>query len=128
MKVFILPFAKITLLHKSIAEVVINDDVIMDAEMVEVYHDFLLSNLVAPFSLLINKEHAYSYTFDAQVKIANLKEINCMAVVLYNFSAEMGTKVLIDLNKGNNWNIKIFREREEALDWLKFNQNNKSAM
>ncbi|WP_204346279.1 hypothetical protein [Psychroserpens algicola] len=118
MKVFILPFGKIKILNPHIAEVIINEGVVMNSEDVDAYHDFLLSNLEAPFSLLVNKENSYTYTFDAQIKIAGLEEIQCMAVVLYNYNAEMATKILIDLNKGNNWNIKLFKDRDEALNWL----------
>ena len=50
--------------------------------------------------------------------IANLKEIDSMAVVIHSKVTEMATKVLINLNKGNNWNISLFRTRSEALNWL----------
>jgi hypothetical protein len=54
--------------------------------MVKQYHEFLLSNLVSLFSLLINKVNTYTYDFDAQVNLATLKEINVMAVVAYTRS------------------------------------------
>ncbi|MFV1985405.1 MAG: hypothetical protein ACC657_17790, partial [Thiohalomonadales bacterium] len=79
-----LPFAKIIILDDNIAEVMVNEGVTMDVEMVEQYHEFLLSHLRAPFSLLINKVNSYTYDFDAQNKLATLKEINAMAVVAYN--------------------------------------------
>jgi len=95
MKVFLLPFGKIKILQSNIAEVIINDGVVIDLEMVYTYRHLLQSHLEAPFSLL---------------------------------SAEMATQIVMDINKHNNWNIKIFRERKEALDWLYLNQNNKNAM
>ncbi|MEH6536509.1 MAG: hypothetical protein V7719_08965 [Psychroserpens sp.] len=129
MKVFILPFGKIKILESNIAELIINDTVVIDAEMVYAYRNLLQSHLVAPFSLLINKEHGYSYTFDAQVAMGELNDVIAFrAVVVYSQSAEMATQIVMDINKSNNWNIKIFRERQAALDWLLFNQNNKSAM
>ena len=78
-----LPFAKIIILRDDIAEVMINDGVRMNQEMVEQYHDFLLSHLRAPFSLLVNKINSYTYDFHAQEKLATLKEINAMAVVTF---------------------------------------------
>ncbi|MEM5565247.1 hypothetical protein WNY78_09030 [Psychroserpens sp. AS72] len=128
MKVFILPFGKINIIHNTIAEVIINEGVVMDLDMVNQYHDFLLQNLKSPFSLLVNKENSYSYKFDAQLKIANLSEIKSMAVVIYNLSADMATQILIDINKGNDWNIKLFNERQMALDWLLFDDNKKNAV
>lgn len=129
MKVFLLPFGKIKILQSNIAEVIINDGVVIDLEMVYTYRHLLQSHLEAPFSLLINKEHGYSYTFDAQVAMGEMSHIIAFrAVVVYSQSAEMATQIVMDINKHNNWNIKIFRERKEALDWLYLNQNNKNAM
>jgi hypothetical protein len=129
MKVFILPFGKIKILESNIAEIIINDGVVIDAEMVATYRKLLQAHLKPPFSLLINKENGYSYTFDAQVAMGELStNIAFRAVVVYSQSAEMGTRIVMDINKKNNWNIKIFKERQEALDWLLSAQNNKSAM
>lgn len=128
MKVYILPFGKINIIHNSIAEVIINEGVVMDIDMVTHYHDFLIENLESPFSLLINKENSYSYKFDAQLKIANLSEVQSMAVVIYNLSAEMATQILINLNKGNDWDIKLFKDRQVALDWLHHCVNNRNAL
>jgi hypothetical protein len=113
-----LPFAKIIILRDDIAEVMIDDGVIMDLAMVEQYHDFLLSHLRAPFSLLVNKVNAYSYDFDAQEKLATLKEINAMAVVAYNRVTKIATENLASFPRGVKWNLRIFSDREEALAWL----------
>ena len=50
-----LPFAKIIILQDDLAEVLIDEGVVMNAQMVAQYHEFLLSHLQAPFALLINK-------------------------------------------------------------------------
>lgn len=129
MKVFILPFGKIKILGSNIAEVVINEAVVIDSEMVNAYRNLLQSQLEEPFSLLINKENGYSYSYDAQVAMGEMSDIIAFrAVVVYSQSAEMATQIVMNINKHNNWNIKIFKERQEALDWLLLNQNNKSAM
>lgn len=113
-----LPFAKIIILHDDIAEVMINDGVEMDAEMVQQYHDFLLSHLHAPFSLLINKVNAYTYNFQAQEKLATLKEINAMAVVAYNRVTKITTETLASYPRDVKWNLEIFSNRDDALAWL----------
>ncbi len=118
MKVFKLSFATINIIHDCLAEVIINDGVEMNVAMVEAYHNFLLDHLTPPFSLLVNKINPYSYTFEAQVEIASLKEIDHMAVVIYNSSSKMATNILIQLNKTHDWNIELFNNREEAMDWL----------
>jgi hypothetical protein len=113
-----LPFAKIIILRDDIAEVMINDGVIMDLAMVDQYHDFLLSHLRAPFSILVNKIHSYTYDFDAQEKLATLKEINAMAVVAYNPVTEITTEILASYPRNVKWNLRIFSNRDDALAWL----------
>jgi hypothetical protein len=113
-----LPFAKVIVLRDDIAEVMINDGVIMDIAMVEQYHDFLLTHLRAPFSLLVNKVNAYSYDFNAQEKLATLKEINAMAVVAYNRVTEITTETLASYPRNVKWNLRVFSNRDDALAWL----------
>ncbi len=113
-----LPFAKIIILRDDIAEVMINDGVRMNEEMVEQYHDFLLSHLRAPFSLLINKINSYTYDFHAQENLATLKEINAMAVVAYNRVTKITTETLASYPRDVKWNLEIFSNRDDALAWL----------
>ena len=127
MKVFILPFGKINLINPRIAEIIINEGVVLDKSEVQAYHNLLRSHLQSPFSVLINKEHGYSYTFEAQLEMGKLKDIVCRAVVVYNQSAEMATQIIMNLNKDKNWNIRLFRDRQAALDWLHLDINNRNA-
>lgn len=113
-----LSFAKIIILREDIAEVIINDGIEMNAEMVDEYHNFLLSHLHAPFSLLINKVNSYTYDFQAQEKLATLKEINAMAVVAYNRATRISTEMLATFPRNVDWNLRIFSNRDEALAWL----------
>ena len=113
-----LSFAKIIILRDDIAEVMINDGVRMNEEMVEQYHDFLLSHLRAPFSLLVNKINSYTYDFHAQEKLATLKEINAMAVVAYNRVTKITTETLASYPRDVKWNLEIFSNRDDALAWL----------
>jgi hypothetical protein len=122
MDLYELSFAKIIILDDNIAEVVVNEGVTMDVEMVEQYHEFLLSHLRAPFSLLINKVNSYTYDFDAQNKLATLKEINAMAVVAYNQITRLITESLASYPREVRWNLKVFSNRDEALAWLLSNQ------
>lgn len=113
-----LSFAKIIILRDDIAEVMINHGVTMDMAMVGQYHDFLLSHLRAPFSLLVNKVNPYTYDFDAQEKLATLKEIKAMAVIAYNRVTEITTETLASYPRNVKWNLRIFSNRDEALAWL----------
>ena len=118
MDLYELRFGKIILLSNNIAEVIINESVEMDEAMVDEYHEFLIAHLHAPFCLLINKINSYSYDFAAQMNLATIQQIKAMAVVAYNRVAESATVSLIDTPRKVGWNIKIFPNREEALQWL----------
>ncbi len=119
-----LSFGEITLLREDIAEVIVNDGIEMTLEMVDEYHEFLLSHLKTPFSLLINKIHSYSYEFLAQRKLAVLKEIHSMAVVSYSSSTKHATLALADgINRDIPWNLEIFNDKDSALHWIESQQN-----
>ncbi|OUR99467.1 hypothetical protein A9Q86_12940 [Flavobacteriales bacterium 33_180_T64] len=128
MNVFILPFGKISILESNIAEIVINDGVIMDEEKIIISQELIKTHLQIPFSFLVNKEHTYSYTFEAQLAMGNLKGILSIAAVIKHQRAEIATKIIRDVNRHENWNIKFFRERTAALDWLQSTQNNKRTL
>ena len=64
-------FGSIIILHDNVAEVIINEGVELTLEMINEYHDFLLTNLSSPFFLLVNKIHSYTYSFEAQMHLLN---------------------------------------------------------
>ncbi len=119
MNSYTLPFATINILREDIAEVIINDGVEMDLSMVNEYHEFLLSHLKSPFSLLVNKQNSYAYDFEAQQKVGALNEINAISVVVYNDLSELAQNAL-SLNMGTDVSEKmnIFSDRSEALKRL----------
>ena len=119
MKTHQLSFAKIIIIKDNLAEVIVDDGVLIDLKKVGEYHEFLLTHLRAPFSLLVNKKHSYTYTFKAQIEIASLNQIKAMAVVVEGFNAKKSTDFLISMNNmSRSWNIQTFMLREEALVWL----------
>ncbi len=118
MKDYRLSFATVTMLKDNIAEVIVDEGVIVSEFMVVEFHDFLRENVQAPFGLLINKKNAYSYTFEAQKSIVNMDEIKAMAVIYKTKGGLISTQMLINLNRPNNWNIKLFQDRHHALDWI----------
>ncbi len=118
MKTYKLSFGCITILKSNIAEVIIDEGILMDLKMVDAYHSFLIAKLEAPFLLLINKKHAYTYTFEAQKAIMNIPLVKAMAVVTDVYFSKLATDVLININRGSEWNIKTFDRHEEALKWL----------
>ena len=118
MKTYNLSFGVITLLKANLAEVVIDEGIVFDMKMVKEYHAFLIEKLEVPISLLINKKHSYTYTFEAQKSIVNKDIVKSMAVVTHAYVSKLATDVLINMNRDNGWNIAMFKSREDALGWL----------
>lgn len=113
-----LSFGKIILLRDDIAELQIDDGYVVTTTAVEQFHDFLRAHLRAPFSLLVNKINAYSYTYPAQQRVATLKELNATAVVVYTQAAKLSVETVAAYPREQDWNLKIFSDRNDALAWL----------
>ncbi|WDE97635.1 hypothetical protein PQO03_17550 [Lentisphaera profundi] len=118
MKVHKLHFGKIIILHEDMAEVIINEGVELSLDMINQYHAFLLDNLRAPFSLLVNKIHSYTYSFEAQLQLLNLKELNFLSVVSYTRISELSTQLLAKIPRKEKWDLQIFKDRDKAYRWL----------
>lgn len=124
MELHVLKFAKIIILRPDIAEVIIDDNVVMTLGMVNEYHEFLIKHLQTPFSLLINKINEYSYEFQAQLLIGNIPEIHAMAVVSYTRKSAITTHLLANTTPRTKvWNLSVFNQREIALEWLEEQQD-----
>lgn len=125
-----LSFGYINLLSNNIAEVIVNNNVVMTLEMVEEYDAFLMSHFHERFGLLINKINQYSYTFEAKLNICSVAGLSAMAVVLYNLENKESTNNLINIRKVDNWNIKQFSGLElgwqQGLSWLKHELSEKA--
>ena len=113
-----LSFGEIIILKENLAEVIVDDGVEMDMDMVEEYHDFLLSYLSKPILLLVNKKHSYSYTGEAQLNIADLEEIKAIGVVSYSKPAMSSTTLLNSIPREHPWTLKLFDDKKTALHWL----------
>ena len=118
MKTYKLSFGSIAILKANLAEVIIDEGVVMDMKVVEQYHAFLTEKLEIPMALLINKKYSYTYTFEAQKSIVNKDIVKTLAVVTHAYVSKLATDILINMNRDNGWNIKMFKNREEALEWL----------
>ncbi len=118
MKEYKLAFGTIIILEEQLAEVIIDEGVVIDEVVLDICHDFLLSYFKASFSILLNKKNSYSYTFEAQKILFNLKEVHRVAVLAATSGAYMSAETLIKMNESNHLNMQLFEKREYALEWL----------
>lgn len=115
-----LSFAEILMLKEDLIEIIVDEGIVVNEVMVDEFHDFLLTNISAPYRILISTRNSYSYTFRAQLLIAKLKQIEAIGVSIENTGALMSFETMNFLNKNNRCNIQfeLFMTRIEALAWL----------
>ncbi|GAW96862.1 MULTISPECIES: hypothetical protein [Colwellia] len=102
---------------------IVNEGVELNLTMVKQLHEFFLAHLHSPFSLLINKINAYSYDFEAQINIGNLSEIHAIAVIVYKIASQLNTEYLANtIPRADKWNLRIYSDRDVALNWLQLEQ------
>lgn len=120
---FELSFAKLIKLSEDLVEVIIDEGVEVNLRMVEEYHQWLIHNLEAPCMMLVNKLNRYFYTFEAQMKIADIPEVKAVAVVTYNRVSAEASNVVMNMPRKNRVNIRRFDDRESAFRWLEQQRN-----
>ena len=113
-----LSFARIAILEENLAEVIVNEGVVITVPMVEEYHEFLRSHLKAPIKLLVHRLHQYHYEAEAQRIIGDIPEIAARAVVAYDSLSEARSFLLTVIPGREHWVFRMFDNRTEALEWL----------
>ncbi|WP_028866073.1 hypothetical protein [Psychromonas aquimarina] len=113
-----LPFAQFTIIKEDLAEVTVAEGVELNLHMLKQSYELLQAKLNAPFSLLINKVNSYSYSFETQMQLPELQEINAVAVLTYDYLSIKTIEYLASLPSNKDWNLHHFSNRQNALVWL----------
>ena len=113
-----LPFGKVIGINEHLAEIIINEGVELTSDIVEQLHEFLEQTFSGELKLLFNNRYSFSYSFTAQRQLADLPNINKVALLVYNQLSERATEGLLCVRRLHPWNARIFRNRELALTWL----------
>ncbi|MCK4744345.1 MAG: hypothetical protein KAT25_11040 [Sulfuriflexus sp.] len=113
-----LSFCYITNITNNITEVKIDEDIIVDETMVDEYHSWLTQHHSGAFGVLVDKTNHYSYTFEAQLKLGQVENIQAIAILVKDHSAEVATQALMGIKQRRQIPNNIFYQREEALEWL----------
>ncbi len=116
---FRLSFALVCFLKDNLVEVTVDEGAEIDEVKVAEYHDFLTSVLKSPFCIVVNKEHSYSYTFEAQKTIMTVKGLKAVAIVNGTVGALMSSETLMRINGGvQGVKMQSFLSKDAALKWL----------
>jgi len=117
-----LSFASVKLINPNIAEVIVDEGVVISMEMVEEYEAFLGQTFQSEFALLVNKINLYDYSFEAKLSIGSHEKLKAIAVVYYNESAEKKASEIANLRQIDGWNVRFYSGLElgwqEGVNWL----------
>jgi hypothetical protein len=117
-----LSFAKINCLNRRIAEVIVNQDVVISLEMSEEYDQALATHFASDFALLINKINHYRFAYEAKLTMASHSNLKAIAVITYNKKDRQSVEATAVMRKRDGWNLKVFEGlnlgRQAGIDWL----------
>ena len=123
-----LSFSTVTLLKDNVVEVIANEGIEVDMQMANELKHFFKSNLKHRFFVLINRVNSYSYTFEAQQSILNIKNIHSLAFVAYSQSSAESAKLLtVFATEDIKYEIEFFSDRDSSLNWLLTKRKNFKA-
>lgn len=111
-----LSFGEIHVLSDNIAEVFVNQDVVICQECVEEYHEALDEIFDGPFGLVVNKVNQHQITEYAQACISMIG--NLKAVAILNFQLDQALAPAKEAQNTESLDVRQFTNRESALDWL----------
>ncbi|WP_286234660.1 hypothetical protein [Thalassotalea sediminis] len=117
-----LSFGQFNLLSNNVVEVVVDEGIVMDLDMVEECHNFILSRFTDEFAMLVNKVNHYSYSFEAKLSVASYEHLKAIAFVYYSPEGQEISNNLQAVRAMDKWNCRAFSGLElgwqQAYDWL----------
>lgn len=118
-----LDFAYVNIIEDNIAEVIIDNNVMITLEMIEEYDRYLTEKFKGKFGLLINRINHYSYTFEAKLSIGSVRGLSAIAVVYYNRISKESSQSIMNARVNNGFNLQLFSGlelgKQSGVDWLK---------
>jgi len=117
---YTLSFCEIEQLSDDIFEVTVNQGAVIDDRCAEEARIFWHDIRQEPYRLLVNNKNRFSYSFSGAQKIGAHPLEEKKAVVASDPSTEREMEVVLELKQLSEDldNIKVFQDRDEALQWL----------
>jgi pyruvate/2-oxoglutarate/acetoin dehydrogenase E1 component len=117
-----LSFANINCLNSHMAEVIVDQDVVISLEMSEEYDKALATQFKSDFVLLINKINHYRFAYEAKLTMASHSNLKAIAVITYSKKDRQSVEATAVMRKRDGWNLKVFDGlnlgRQAGIDWL----------
>jgi hypothetical protein len=116
MKLDELPFGTYREIEANIVEIIINEGVELTHEMIEQAEEALLEKYGSDsYGLLVNRINPYSHTVGSMKKVAKMRNLAALAIVVYSDLSKHAAAI----HKLYQKNLRVFKNKEEALAWLR---------
>jgi hypothetical protein len=103
-------------IEPGIIEIIINEGIELGAKHIEKTEAGLLEQYKsASYALLINRVNQYSHTFESIQKVAKLKNLAALAIVVYSDISKHAAKIHLMYQD----NLRVFDDRQKAIAWLR---------
>ncbi len=113
-----LSFCEVIPVSAEITETIVDENIEVDNNMIEEYHEWLAEHHDGNIGLLINKKNHYSYSFDAQLEIGMIDSIKAIAVIVPDASREIAANSILNMGIRKNISHQVFYNRQKAIYWL----------
>ncbi len=112
----------VELLTNNIAQVTIEPGVEVTLEMLGEFDEYMSQIFNHDYALLVNKQHKYTYSFEAQLCMASQEKLRATAVVFYHDQDAKLPQQLTEMRQVDELNIRLFSGVNDgninAMNWL----------
>jgi protein-tyrosine-phosphatase len=110
-----LSFGTFQEIEPNIVEIIVDEGIELSDRHIEQIETGLLEKYDNSYALLINRLNSYSHTHASMQKVARLKRLVAIAIVVYSDISEQVAKIHQVLQD----NVRIYQNKDSAIVWLK---------
>lgn len=113
-----LQFGTIKMITANLVEITIDRGIEVTLPMMLRCEEMLQELMPNGFGIVLNEMNPHTYTPEAKVYQTHLKNLKAMAVVLNTRFTDIATKYLQSFDEDSVANLRVFYNRDKALEWL----------
>jgi hypothetical protein len=110
-----LDFGEFREIEPNIIEVIINEGVELRRSHIDLIEKGMLEQYDCPYACLVNRVNAYSHTHASMERVASMRNITRLAILVYSSVAKHAAEV----HKLYQDNVRVFDDRDKAILWLR---------
>lgn len=102
-------------IEPGIMEIIVNEGVELSSEHIERIEEGLLEKYSNAYALLINRVNSYSHTHASMQKVATLRNLAALAIVVYSDVSKHAAMI----HRLYQDNLQVFDDKDTATAWLR---------